>query len=147
MDVPSFDELLSLVEPLIRKEDTGMHPSISPSERLSITLRYLVSGNSFEDLIFMTARSPQAIGKLVIDTCEAIILCLKRQQPIKTPKTPEEWIMTSDTFKSAWHFPNCLGAIDGKLIPIKKSVKSGSFYFNYKKFFSIVLMDVVNNQL
>ena len=60
------------------------------------------------------------------------------------PKTPEEWIMTSDAFKSAWHFPNCLGAIDGKHIPIKKPVKSGSFYFNYKKFFSIVLMGVVN---
>lgn len=86
MDAPSFDELLGLVEPLIRKEDTVMRPSISPSERLSITLRYLASGNSFEDLKFLTARSPQAIGKLVIDTCEAIILCLKRQQTIKVSK-------------------------------------------------------------
>ena len=47
MDAPSFDELLGLVEPLIKKEDTVMRPSISPSERLSITLRYLASGNSF----------------------------------------------------------------------------------------------------
>ena len=45
MDAPSFDELLGLVEPLIRKEDTVMRPSIPPSERLSITLRYLASGN------------------------------------------------------------------------------------------------------
>ena len=83
MDAPSFDELLGLVAPLIRKEDTVMRSSISPSERLSITLRYLASGNSFEDLKFLTATSPQAIGRLVIETCEAIIVCLKRLQSIK----------------------------------------------------------------
>ena len=79
MDAQSFDEPLSLVEPLIRKKDTVMRSSIPPSERLSITLRYLASGNSFEDLQFLTATSPQAIGKLVIETYEAIITALKRQ--------------------------------------------------------------------
>ena len=71
MDGPSFDELLGLVEPLIRKEDTVMRASIPPFVRLSITLRYLVSGNSFQHLKFLTATSPQAIGMLVIETCEA----------------------------------------------------------------------------
>lgn len=60
------------------------------------------------------------------------------------PQSTEVWKLVSDEFKSSWHFPHCLGAIDGKHIPIKKPVKSGSFYFNYKKFFSIVLMAVVN---
>ena len=83
MDATAFDKLLSLVEPLIRKEETVMRPCIPPSEHLSITLRFLASGNSYEDLKFLAARSPQAIGKLVIDTCEAIILCLKRQNLIK----------------------------------------------------------------
>ena len=75
--------LLDRVEPLIRKKDTVMRSSISPSERLSITLRYLASGNSFEDLKFLTATSLQEIGKLVIETCEAIIVCLKLQGVIK----------------------------------------------------------------
>lgn len=83
MNETAFDELLSLVQPLIRKEETVMRSSIPPCERLSITLRYLASGNSFEDLKYLTARSPQAIGKLVIETCEAIILCLKRHNVIK----------------------------------------------------------------
>lgn len=83
MDGASFDELLCLVEPFIKKKDTIMRSSIAPSERLSITLRYLASGNSFEDLKFLTATSPQAIGKIVIETCEAIIVCLQRQGTIK----------------------------------------------------------------
>ena len=90
MDAPSFDELLGLVESSIRKQDTIMRPSIPASERLSITLRFLASGNSYEDLKFLSARSHQAIGKLVNETCEAIIDCLKRQLIIKV-----RWLITS----------------------------------------------------
>ncbi|ESO93725.1 hypothetical protein LOTGIDRAFT_100028, partial [Lottia gigantea] len=67
MDANSFDELLDMITPLIEKQKTNMRDPISPNERLSVTLRYLATGNSFQDLKFNTAISPQAIGKIVID--------------------------------------------------------------------------------
>ena len=39
-----FEEVLSRVAPLIRKEETQMPPSINSRERFSITLRYLATG-------------------------------------------------------------------------------------------------------
>ncbi|XP_041361954.1 uncharacterized protein LOC121377926 [Gigantopelta aegis] len=111
-------------------------------ERLSITLRFLATGNTFEDLKFISAISPQSIGRIVIETCEAIISCLKSY--VQLPRTQEEWSLVSQDFKAQWNFPHCLGAIDGKHVAIKKPPGSGYFYYNYKKFFSIVLMAVVN---
>jgi len=76
MDIESYNELLQMIMPMIAKQTTNMREPISCMERLSITLRYLATGNTFEDLKFISAIAPQTIGKLVIETCEAIINCL-----------------------------------------------------------------------
>lgn len=60
------------------------------------------------------------------------------------PKTVEEWKKIAKTFKDEWHFPKCLGSMDGKHIMIQAPIKSGSEFFNYKCFFSIVLFAVVD---
>ena len=60
------------------------------------------------------------------------------------PRSSEEWTNIGADFGHLHQFWNTLGAIDGKYIAIKKPVKSGSLYYNYKGFFSIVLLAVVN---
>ncbi|XP_068244045.1 putative nuclease HARBI1 [Palaemon carinicauda] len=142
MDRESFDKLLDLVRPYIIKGNTVMRCAISPFERHSITLRFLATGNTFEDLKFLSAISPQAIGGIVIDTCTAINTCL--QSYIKMPQTAEERKELSNDFNKHWNIPHCVGALDGKHVSIKKPIASGSFYYNYKKHFSIVLLAVVN---
>lgn len=60
------------------------------------------------------------------------------------PQTAEEWQKVAKDFESQWNAPHVIGAIDGKHVEIKKPPGSGSYYYNYKKTFSIVLMAVVN---
>ncbi|XP_064111357.1 putative nuclease HARBI1 [Macrobrachium nipponense] len=61
---------------------------------------------------------------------------------MKCPKTPEEWNDVAKRFTSKWKHFNCVEALDGKHIAIKKPKGGGSLYFIYKKFHSIVLMDL-----
>lgn len=52
------------------------------------------------------------------------------------------WQDIANTFKNKTNFPNCIGAVDGKHIRIIHPRNSGSLYWNFKHFFSIVLLAV-----
>lgn len=55
----------------------------------------------------------------------------------------EEWRKISEGFEGFWNAPHCIGAVDRKHGLIKPPA-SGSYYFNYKNMFSIVLLAVVD---
>jgi hypothetical protein len=60
------------------------------------------------------------------------------------PPTEDIWIKNEEGFKTKWNHPNAIGAMDGKHIRIQAPKISGSTNFNYKGFYSIVLMAVVD---
>jgi hypothetical protein len=62
----------------------------------------------------------------------------------KMPSNTDEWQTIAEEFEKKWNFPHCIGAMDGKHIAINPPPNTGSLYFNYKHFFSIVLMAVVD---
>lgn len=74
--------------------------------------------------------------------CEAIWLCLVSDY-MAVP-TVEEWSSIATEFQRLWHFPHCVGAIDGKHVVIQAPASSGSMFYNYKGTFSIVLLAVVD---
>lgn len=87
---------------------------------------------------FLVGRSTAA--KRIPETCSVIWNILS---PIYLqPPDDSYWWEISFKFWNLWNFPHCLRAIDGKHITIQCPVNSGSEFFNYKKFFSIVLMAV-----
>ena len=72
----TFGELLNLLRPLYR-EKIPMREAISPKQRLFATLRFLASGLTFENLKFETAIAAQTLGRIIIETCEAVTRVLK----------------------------------------------------------------------
>ncbi|XP_058810645.1 uncharacterized protein LOC131675622, partial [Phymastichus coffea] len=84
-----------------------------PSElRLSLTLNYLAHADSIKKNKWFYNIGETTIKKVI----------------------PE--------FMSDLFYPNCIGALDGKYCKIKKLPNSGSLFYNYKKFFSIVFFSM-----
>ena len=61
------------------------------------------------------------------------------------PVSAEDWKPIAKGFLDRWNFPHTLGALDGKHVACKCPPGSGSEYFNYKKFYSIVLLALVDS--
>ncbi|CAK1595741.1 unnamed protein product [Parnassius mnemosyne] len=134
LDSNQFDYLLNLVSKHIEKEVTIFRESVSAKERLMVTLRFLTTGNSYQDLKYCSLISEPLISKLIPEICWAIYKCLKNY--IQVPQSEEECSIAAQ-FESKWNFNNCVGACDGKHIAIQKPPGSGSLYYNYKGFFSV----------
>lgn len=77
---------------------------------------------------------------IIYQVCLAI--WVKMRQTTFPELTEERWIDVADGFDKHANYPNCIGAIDGKHIRIIKPSNSGSLYYNYKNYFSIVLLAV-----
>ena len=57
---------------------------------------------------------------------------------------PVGWRAISDKFLQKWNFPHTYGALNGKHIACRCRPKSGSQYFNYKVFYFVVLIALVD---
>ena len=77
------------------------------------------------------------------EVCQAIIREYG-DEVVKMLSDEEEWRVVIDKFNTRWNFPNTIGAIDGKHITLKAPPKSGTVYHNYKGFFSIILLALVD---
>ncbi|XP_046686048.1 uncharacterized protein LOC124371751, partial [Homalodisca vitripennis] len=131
MSEESFEYLFGRLCEHIEKEDSLLRTSIPAKERLAATLQFLASGRSYENLKFSCAISPQALGKIIPETCAAIFDVLK-EDFLKFPCNESDWMNIAVDFKKYWQVENCVGAIDGKHIAIRQPPKSGSYYYNYK---------------
>ncbi|VVC96930.1 unnamed protein product [Leptidea sinapis] len=86
MNENTYLHLLSLVTPLIKRQDTILRNAITPHERLTATLRFLATRTSYECLKFSTIISPQALSAIIPETCEAIYKVLHKDYLKKTAK-------------------------------------------------------------
>ncbi|XP_043262498.1 protein ALP1-like [Colletes gigas] len=142
MSSTEFEQLLNLIGPKIAAKDTNFREAIPAKVRLGVTLRFLATGDSYHSLMYLFNISKQTISKIIPKVCEALIDVL--QDYIKMPQNEQEWNLVAKDFNTKWNFPNCVGAMDGKHISIQTPLNSGTEFFNYKGFFSIVLFAVVD---
>lgn len=95
------------------------------------------------ELHFIFRLGVSTIAKIIREVCQAIWEDMKS---ICIPTLTEtEWLNVAEGFLKRANFPNCVGAIDGKHIRVIKPNNSGSLFYNYKHFFSVLLLAVCDS--
>ena len=138
-----FREVLDRVGHLISKKDTRWQDALEPGLKLAITLRHLATGESYENLCFSFRIAHNTISLIVRDVCEAIIEEYA-DEVVKLPTTSDEWRDVAEKFGLRWNFHHALGAMDGKHISIRNSKNGESLYYNYKGYYSIIMLTLVD---
>jgi DDE superfamily endonuclease len=82
------------------------------------------------------------IASIVYDTCSVLwseLVNIHMPQP-----TQVDLRKIADDYFRLWQFPHCIGSIDGRHCEIICPANSGSAYYNYKQYFSIILQAVAD---
>ena len=137
----AHEQFLEIEHSITKRQVIGGHKVISPAERLTLTPRFLATGETFRSLSFQFRISRSAISYIVREVCQAIVNVLGEKH-LQVPSTEDGWLEISLKFEERWQFPNCLGAVDGKHLVLQSPPTLGSHFFNYKKSHSVVLMAV-----
>ena len=133
------------LEPRLARQATNYRAPISAGEKLGLTIRYLATGESYTSLSGQFRGVRSTISKFLPEVCRAIQDELTREYP-KCPSTPDEWKELDREFRIRWNVPHAQGALDGKHVALKKPKNTGALYHNYKGFFSIVMLALVDGQ-
>ena len=145
-DIPGFINYMRMT-PMIKttnyRQATNYRAPISVGEKLALTIRYLATGESHTLLFCQFRVGRLTISKFLPDVCRAIQDEFTREY-LRCPTTPDVWKELEREFR--WNVPHALGALDGKHVALKKPKNTGALYPNYKGFFSIVMLALVDGQ-
>lgn len=122
----------------LRSENTLYHcPRPPPS-----VCRYLTAGGAVKTVAESYRVAPCTATGIVHEVCESIY---NRLAPLylRSP-TLDDWKAAAADFEQDWHLPNCIGALDGKHVALQKPADTGTLYYNYKGFCSVVLLAIAD---
>ncbi|XP_066949365.1 uncharacterized protein [Macrobrachium rosenbergii] len=132
-----FSEIVECVTPYIQKQRTFWREPLTPGLRVAITLRFLATGDSYKSLQYAFPVAHNTISYIVPETWRAIVA-------VYVDEELQVLQQVAHRFEERWNFPHVLGAIDGKHIRLRNPPLGGTYYYNYKKFFPMILLAIVD---
>ncbi|XP_071503284.1 putative nuclease HARBI1 [Diadema antillarum] len=140
-----FDEVVQRLTPRLTEQDTNYRASLEPGLKVAITLRHLASGNTYRNMQYAW-RVPHNTISVVVRRVVKAIIEEYTDELLFCPTTEQGWRDLADQWyqRYQWYFPHAVGAIDGKHVACKAPLNSGSEYYNYKGFYSVILFAMVD---
>ena len=144
----TFLFILQRIRSELQKQNVTEEP-ISPEERLGICLYRLGRGDYYYTIAEMVGRGLSTVNSIVHEVSKVLVEYLW-QEAISSnlPKCREDFEEKIVDMEEFWQFPCTWAALDGCHIPMKcppGGLAACKEYHNFKNFFSIVLMALVDS--
>ena len=143
MKKSTFYFICEQLSPALKRRHTRFRMSIPVEKRVAICLWHLATGEDLRSLGWRFDVAKSTSCEIINDVCQAIVKILLPK--FITWPTGNALRAVVDGFASEWNFPQCAGAIDGTHIPITAPPDNPAYYYNRKRFYSIVLQAVVDH--
>lgn len=145
----TFLFILSRIRHVLQKQTVTEEP-ISPEERLGICLYRLGRGDYYYTISEMVARGVSTVNTIVQEVSQVLVEYLWGETiSSNMPKCRDDFEKKIIDMEELWQFPCCWAALDGCHIPMKcppGGLVACKEYHNFKNFYSIVLMALVDSQ-
>ena len=143
----TFNIILSRIRHRLERETVTEEP-ISPEFRLAICLYRLARGDYIYSIAEMVGLGQSTVSTIINEVSEAIVTFMWDEfVGIHMPKSEKDFKEKILDMEELWQFPFSWGAVDGCHIPIKcppGGNEACKEYHNFKNFYSIVLMSIVD---
>ncbi|CAJ0594880.1 unnamed protein product [Cylicocyclus nassatus] len=136
-----FEDLYERIGSRLEHLRTHAGP-ISGRHRLMIYLRFVAQRMSFRAYALDLGMGKSTVSNIVKQVTEAIICVLHNQA--FPPLTHEKFEDVATKTQERFDYPRAVGFIDGKHINIQKPARSGSVFWNYKHYYSIILLAIAD---
>ena len=147
MSPTTFCHILDKISDQIEKQRVVEEP-ISPDFRLAVTIYKLSRGDYIYTIGEMCGLAKATVCTIVSETCKGTVDILWNDTMKKHfPSSHEDFKHSMEKFGEEWQFPYAFSAVDGSHLPIKcpnGGAQAMKQYFNFKGFYSIVLMALVD---
>ena len=143
----TFDLIMSRIRYKLERQTLCEEP-VSPELRLAICLYRMGRGDYYYSIGEMVGLARPTVTMIVNEVSHVIVSCLWQEfVSAHMPKTEEEFKNKMLDMEELWQFPFSWAAVDGCHIPMKCPPGGNSTrkeYHNFKNFYSIVLMALVD---
>ncbi|KAL7286638.1 hypothetical protein TKK_0019134 [Trichogramma kaykai] len=135
--IHQFNVVCGILLPYLEKN--SCRPALPSELRFAAVLNYLAKADSVHKNALFYTIGESTLYAIVPEVCK-IICAVLGPRYLRKPST-EDLKRVAYEFNQL-DFPHCIGLLDGKHCEVRKPKHSGSAYYNYKKFHSIVMMAI-----
>ena len=142
MQPAMFYELPQCITPRIQKSIRYRKP-LKPGLKLAITPKHLASSNIYKSLQYSFPVAHNTISLFISEICQ-VLIDEYQHEVFAFPTNSDERKEVAQKYGERWSFHHTSGALDGKHIAIRSPRPSGTLYYDYKSFFSIILLALLD---